>query len=573
VDVVERAKRWLADDSDPATRGELRQLLDRKDIDALHDCFDTKLAFGAAGLCGPLGPGPNRMNRVTVVRATAGLCAWLRQQLPNAAERGVCVGFDARRMSRELATAAAGVIAGAGFQVWMLDDHMPTPVLGFSVLQTGAAAGVMITGGHSPPAYSGYKVFWGDGAQIISPHDEGISREMARIDSTANVPRWTRHEATAHGRMQALNDLVERYREQVGALVGPPSEARRLPIAYTALHGVGDRLVRTILGAGGFSGLKSLVSQAEPDGRFPTVELPNPAEPAAMVHVLALAKSMGAELVLANDPDAGCLAVAAISDEGYEVLSGNDVGCMLADDLLEKTETEAKRLVISSIVSSPLLGKLAEAHGARWEQTLVGHNWINHRAIELEAEGYRYIIGYEEARGYGATTFVRDKDGISAALLVADLAARCKARERTLLDQREAMWRRHGLYLSGKISTAFGGRDANEKIAAVMSRYRDDPPSQIADLQVEAWLDVKKGIRTSQDKSEAPIELPESDLLVFELEGGHRAILRPSEIEPKLDYYVDVRMDIAAEEEVEPARQRGNALVDRIIDAMREESR
>jgi phosphomannomutase len=548
----------LADGSDPATRRELRQLLDRNDIDALHDCFDTTLAFGAAGLRGLLGPGPNRMNRVTVVRATAGLCAWLRQQLPNAEERGVCVGFDGRRMSRELATDAAGVIAGAGFQVWMLDDQMPTPVLGFSVLQTGAAAGVVITGGHSPPAYSGYKVFWGNGAQIISPHVEGIAQEIAQIDSTANVPRWTRHEATAHGRMQALNDLVERYREQVGALVGPPSAARRLPIAYTALHGVGDRLVRTILGAAGFS--------------FPTVEVTNPAEPTAMVHVLSLAKKIGAELVLANDPDAGCLAVAAVSEEGYEVLSGNDVGCMLADDLLEKTETEPERLVVSSIVSSPLLGKIAEAHGARWEQTLVGHNWINHRAIELEVEGYRYIIGYEEALSYAATTFVRDKDGISAALLVADLAARCKARGRTLLDQREAMWRRHGLYLSGKTSKAFGGRDANEKIAAVMSRYRDDPPSQIADLQVEAWLDVKKGLRTLQDKSEAPLELPESDLLVFELEGGHRAMLRQSETEPKLAYYVDVCIEIASEEEVEPARQRGNALIDRIIDALREHS-
>lgn len=569
MDVVERAERWLADDPDPATRRELKQLLDRNDLDALHDRFDTSLAFGTASFRGLLGPGPNRMNRVTVIRATAGLCAWLRQQLPNAAERGICVGFDGRRMSREFATDAAGVIAGAGFQVWMLDDEMPTPVLGFSVLQTAAAAGVMITAGHSPAAYNGYKVFWGNGAQIISPHDEGIAQEIARINNASNVPRWTRHEAIAQGRMQALNDLVERYRERVGALVGPPSEARRLPIAYTALHGVGDGLVRTILGAAGFSGLKSLASQAEPDGRFPTVDFPNPEEAAAMVQVLALAKGIGAELVLANDPDAGRLAVAAASDEGYEVLSGNDVGCMLADDLLEKTENQPKRLVISSIVSSPLLGKIAEAHGARWEQTLVGHGWINHRAIEIEAEGYRYIIGYEDALGYGATTFVRDKDGISAALLVADLAARCKARGSTLLDQREAMWRRYGLHLSRQISETFGGGDANEKMAAVMSRYRDDLPWQIADLEVEACLDVKKGVRILPDRSEVPLELPESDLLVFELEGGHRAMLRPSRTEPKLNYYVDVRIEIAAEEEVDAARQRGNALIDEIAAAIR----
>lgn len=569
MDVTERAERWLADDPDPATRRELKQLLDRNDLDALHDCFDTSLAFGTAGFRGPLGPGPNRMNRVTVIRTTAGLCAWLRQQLPNAVERGICVGFDGRRMSREFAADAAGVIAGAGFQVWMLDDEMPTPVLGFSVLQTGAAAGVMITASHSPPAYSGYKVFWGNGAQIIPPHDVGIAQEIAGIDSASNVPRWTRHQAIAQGRMQAVNDLVERYRERVGALVGPPSEARRLPIAYTALHGVGDQLVRTILGGAGFSGLESVASQAQPDGRFPTVDLPDPQEPGAMKQVLALAKKIGAELVLANDPDADRLAVAAASHDGYEVLEGNDVGCMLANDLLEKTKGEPKRLVVSPIVGSPLLGKIAEAHGARWEQTLSGHRWINHRAIEIEAEGYLYIIGYDEALGYGATTFVRDKDGISAALLVADLAARCKARGSTLLDQREAMWRRYGLYLSRQISEVFGGGDAREKMVAVMNRYRDDLPWQIADLEVEACLDVKKGVRILRDKSEAPLELPESDLLVLELEGGHRAMLRPSRTEPELEYCVDVRIEIAAGEDVEAARQRGNALIDKIAAAIR----
>jgi len=536
----------LADDPDPATRRELKQLLDRNDLDALHDRFDSSLAFRSASFRGLLGAGPNRMNRVTVIRATAGLCAWLRQQLPNAAERGICVGFDGRRMSRELATDAAGVIAGAGFQVWMLDDEMPTPVLGFSVLETGAAAGVMITAGDSPSAYNGYKVFWGNGSQIISVHDEGIAQAIARISSASSVPRPTRHEAIAQGRMQALTDLVERYRERVSALVGPPSEARRLSIAYTALHGVGDRLVRTILGAAGFSGLKSLASQAEPDGRFPTVDFPNPEDPAAMVQVLALAKRINAELVLANDPDAGRLAVAVVSDGGYEVLSGDDLGGMLADDLLERTESQSKRLLISSIVSSPLLGKIAKAHGARWEQTLVGHSWINHRAIEIEAEGYSYILGYDDALGYGATTFVRDKDGISAALLVADLAARCKARGSTLLDEREAMWRRYGLYVSRRISRAFEGGDADEKMAAAMTRYRDNPPWPIANLN-----------------------LPETDLLVFEPEGGDRVILRATATAATLEYYLHVRIEIAAEENAESARQRGNARIDEIAEAVR----
>ncbi len=442
MDPVERAEQWLADDPDPVTRRELKQLLDRGDRDRIDDCFDASLTFEDASLRGRMGPGPNRMNRVTVIRATAGLCRWLRQQMPSAAERGVCVGFDARKMSGELATDAAGVIAGAGFQVWMLDDMMPAPVLAFSVLETGAAAGVMITGGESAASWNGYRVFGSNGARITSADEEAITREIAEIGSAGNVPRWTRHQAIAQGRMQALNDLVERYRERVVSLVGPASEARRLPIAYSALHGVGDRLVRAVLGATGFTGLKSVTSQADPDGRFPTVETPNPREPEALEKVFALATKISAELVLVNDPDAGRLGVAAPSRDGYELLSRDDVGCMLAEDLLERDDGSSKRMVLSTTSGSPLLGKIAEAHGARCEQTEPGQGAIQRRALELEAEGYRYVIGFDDG-GYAATTFVRDQDGVSAALLVADLAARCKARGKTLFDQREAMRRRY----------------------------------------------------------------------------------------------------------------------------------
>ena len=565
MNVFEKAERWLADDPDPATRKELKKLLEARDEDTLRDCFDSSLQFGTAGLRGLVGPGPNRMNRATVIRTTAALCAWLRRQVDNAPERGVCVGFDARHMSREFAEDTAAVIAGAGFQVWMLDDVMPTPVLGFSVLETGAAAGVMITASHNPPAYNGYKVFWGNGAQIVPPHDDGIAREIDRIESVRRVPMCRRHEAIAQGRQQAINDLVERYRERVLALVGPPSEARRLPIAYTALHGVGDRLVRTILGAAGFSGLKSVASQAKPDGRFPTVSFPNPEEPGAMDQVLALATKIDAELVLANDPDADRLAVATRAEHGgYEVLSGNDIGCLLADDLLDQSDDEPRRVVLSSIVSSPMLGAIAEAHGAHWEQVLTGHKWINHRAIELEQEGYRYVFGYEEALGYGATTFVRDKDGISAALLMADLAARCRSRGSSLLAQREAMWRRYGLYMSRQISEVFEGRDPGTQMSEVMRRHREELPSNIAGLDVTACLDVERGIRILPDGTEVALGLPRSDLLVFELEGGHRAMLRPSGTEPKLKYYVDVRIAIDPGESVATARERGQSLLDSI---------
>ena len=443
MDVIERAERWMADDPDPATRREVRQLLDRNDLVTLHDCFDTSVALCGSKLVGRLGPGPNRFNQVTVIRVVAALCAWLRRSLPNATERGICVGFDARKTSRELADTAAGVIAAAGFQVWIVDGAMPTPVLGFSVLQTGAAAGVMISGGDSPATYNGLKLFSGDGAPIARAEQEDIVEELDRIENATRVPRWTRHEAITHGRMQALTDLVTRYREQVRGLIGPSFEARRFPIAYTALHGVGDRFVRTILGSAGFSGLKSVGSQAEPNGGFPTVESPDPQSPEAMRQVVALARRIGAELALANDPDGGRLAVAMLADNDYELLPGADVASLLADDLLTRTEATQKRVIVSSGVESPLLTKTVEAHGARWERVDDEDGSIYRRAIELEREGYQFILGFDDSLGYGPTTFVRDRDGISAALLVADLAARCRARGLTLIDQREALRRRH----------------------------------------------------------------------------------------------------------------------------------
>ena len=443
MDVIERAERWMADDPDPATRREVRQLLDRNDLVALHDCFDTSVTLCGSNLLARLGAGPNRFNQVTVTRVVAALCAWLRNSVPNAAERGICVGFDARKMSRELADTAAGVIAGAGFQVWMVDGAMPTPVLGFSVVQTGAAAGVMISGGVSAAACNGLKLFSGDGAPIARADQQSIAEELDRIESATRVPRWTRHEAITQGRMQAVTDLITRYREQVRGLVGPSFEARRFPIAYTALHGVGDRLVRTILGSAGFSGLKSVGSQAELNGAFPTVELPDPQRPETMHQVLALARRIGAEVALANDPDGARLAVATLADQDYQILAGADVACLLADDLLTRTKATEKGLVVSSRVDSPLLERIVEAHQARWERLDDEDGSIYRRAIEIQREGYQFILGFDDSLGYGSTTFVRDRDGISAALLVADLAARCKARGQTLIDRHEALRRRY----------------------------------------------------------------------------------------------------------------------------------
>ncbi|HJL37473.1 MAG TPA: hypothetical protein RMG95_17410, partial [Polyangiaceae bacterium LLY-WYZ-15_(1-7)] len=462
---------WIAEDPDPTTREELQALLDAGDAAELADRFRGPLRFGTAGLRGLLGGGPNRMNRVVVLRATAGLCAYLKAHVTNAAERGVCIGFDGRRMSRQLATDVAEVVTGMGLKARVYDTLTPTPLVAFSVLDQGAAAGVVVTASHNPPDYNGYKVYWGNGAQIVPPHDAGIAAAIDAVGPVAEIPRMPRAEAEAAGRIVALGEADERaYLAGVKGLALHPETPRELRIAYTAMHGVGGRFVHQALADQGFSRVFGVPEQAEPDGAFPTVAFPNPEEDGAMDLVLALAEKEGADLVLANDPDADRLAVSIRHGGAYVALSGNEIGCLLAHYLLEEGPQGPNRLVVESVVSSPMLLAIGAAHGARGEQTLTGHKWIQNRGLELEArEGLCFVFGYEEALGYAVGALVRDKDGISAAVLMADLAAWCASEGRTVIDELERAWRRYGMYLSEQVSVVLPGADGAAKIASLGS--------------------------------------------------------------------------------------------------------
>ena len=423
--------------------------------------------FGTAGLRGLLGAGPNRMNRKVVLRATAGLCAYLLQTTPGVAERGVCIGYDGRRLSRQFAEDAAAVVCGMGIAAHAFQHVVPTPVLAFACLDRNAAAGIMVTASHNPPDYNGYKVYWGNGAQIIPPHDEGIAAAIAKVGSTDTIARADLKEAAAEGRYRVVGeDLERRYLDGVRALPVHPGLPRDLSIAYTALHGVGATLATEALAEAGFQAVYSVPEQAEPDGRFPTVAFPNPEEKGAMDMVLALAKAKSADLVLANDPDADRLAV-AVRDAGgaYVQLTGNEVGCLLGHYLLDQGPAGDGRLVVNTIVSSPMLGAVARAHDAQWEQTLTGFKWIANRAMERESEGARFVFGYEEALGYTVGTLVRDKDGIGTAVVMADMAAWCRSRGKTLLDELEDAWRRYGMYLSRQVSKVLPGSEGAEQIA------------------------------------------------------------------------------------------------------------
>ncbi len=512
----ERAAEWLDQDPDPSTRAELQAILD--DPSELSARFGAKLEFGTAGLRGELGAGPNRMNRVTVMRAAAGLAAVLSRG------SSVVIGYDARHKSDVFAEDSAAVLAGAGLHVRLLPRPLPTPVLAYAVRHFGASAGVMVTASHNPPRDNGYKVYWADGAQIIPPLDTEIS---VAIDAVGRV------DALPRGTWEILDDgIVEAYLRSLARL--PLGTARDVSAAYTPLHGVGGEVMSRALAEAGFPAFSVVPEQAAPDPDFPTVAFPNPEEPGAMD--LALALGAGHDLVIANDPDADRCAVAA----GGRLLTGDEVGGLLASYVLDQT-SGTDRLVATTIVSSSLLSRIAADHGVRYAESLTGFKWI----MKAGSDRDRLVFGYEEALGYcvggDEGVPVRDKDGIGAALTVCALAASSKASGRTLLDLLDDQARRYGLHATAQLSARV---DDLSIIAGAMSRLRKSPPSELAGREVIRVDDLADGTGG----------LPPADVLRLSLSGDGRVIVRPSGTEPKLKCYLEVVVPVTGT--VEEAREK-----------------
>ncbi|MFT3768386.1 MAG: phospho-sugar mutase [Minicystis sp.] len=565
--LFERAERWLAHDPDPATRAELSALLERArsgaaDANAdLADRFLGALEFGTAGLRGLLGAGESRMNRAVVLRTSLGLGQYLlAQDAEGARKRGVVIGYDGRRLGPELAEDTACVLAALGIPAKITPRPCSTPLLAFTVKDLDAAAGVMVTASHNPPAYNGYKVYWGNGAQIIPPHDKGIAARIAEAPAADEVPRLALAEAEKQGLVSRFGDDVERrYLDAVRALSVRSDGDRSITIVYTPLHGTGNRLTRMALAEAGFTDVTTVPEQAEPDGTFPTVEFPNPEEKGALDLAFALARAKDAPLVIANDPDVDRLAVAVRDPAGnYVQLTGNQVGALLGHYVLtEGAKASGDRLVLASLVSSPMLGVMARRLGVRYEETLTGFKWIANRAMEIEKEtGTRFVFGFEEALGYTIGPVVRDKDGISAAVIIAELAAVRWAEKKTLLDELEALARKYGLFVSGQKSLTMPGADGLAQIAAIMARLRAAPPKRVGDLEVLAVGDYQAQERTAKDGTVTKIALPKSNVLTFDLEGGSRIIARPSGTEPKIKFYFDLCEPMTAGEPVAAAQAR-----------------
>ncbi|GAA3539676.1 phospho-sugar mutase [Amycolatopsis ultiminotia] len=499
-------ERWIANDPDPASRDELTSILARAvdqapgAADEVADRMAGPLEFGTAGLRGPVRAGPNGMNVAVVTRTTAGVAAWLTAH--GHAGRVVVIGRDARHGSEAFATASAEVLSAAGFAVKVLPGPLPTPLLAYSVLHYRAAAGIQITASHNPPADNGYKLYDATGGQIVPPSDGEIEQAIRAAPAAADVPRA--------GGVEVV-DPSEAYLAEVASL--PRGTARELRIAATALHGVGAETLRAALAGAGFTDVHLVAAQAEPDADFPTVSFPNPEEPGAADLLLALASEVDADLAVALDPDADRCALGVPAPEGtWRMLRGDETGVLLGSHLLSTTD-DPDPLVATTIVSAALLGELAKETGARYAETLTGFKW-------LVRAGEGLLFAYEEALGLCVNPgFVRDKDGIAAAVAAADLAATLKAHGRGPSDVLDDIARRHGVYLTDQVSLRVTDLAVRGRL---MSALRAGPPATLGGVPV-----------TLEDL------LPGADVLRLHGEGV-RVVIRPSGTEPKLKTYLQV---------------------------------
>ncbi|MFD8258463.1 phospho-sugar mutase [Streptomyces griseoluteus] len=527
-EVIARAQAWLAEDPDPETREELAKLIEAGDTAELTARFSGTLQFGTAGLRGELGAGPMRMNRAVVIRAAAGLAAYLKAK----GETGglVVIGYDARHKSADFARDTAAVITGAGLRAAVLPRPLPTPVLAFAVRHLGAVAGVEVTASHNPPRDNGYKVYLGDGSQIVPPADAEIAAEIDAVRALADVPR-------PEAGWEVLGDeVLDAYLARTDAVLAEGS-ARGARTVYTAMHGVGKDVLLAAFARAGFPEPVLVAEQAEPDPDFPTVAFPNPEEPGAMDLAFERATVTEPDLVIANDPDADRCAVAVRDGGDWRMLRGDEVGALLAAHLVGRGVTGT---FAESIVSSSLLGRIAEKAGLGYEETLTGFKWI------ARVEGLRY--GYEEALGYCVDPEgVRDKDGITAALLITELASELKESGRTLLDLLDDLALEHGLHATDQLSVRVQDLSV---IADAMRRLRERPPTALAGLTVTSAEDLTRGTAS----------LPPTDGLRYALDGA-RVIVRPSGTEPKLKCYLEVVVPVADRSTLPAARARATELL------------
>ncbi|MEZ8213219.1 phospho-sugar mutase [Vibrio sp. 1F148] len=571
---MQDAMNWLARDPDPRTREELQYLIDEGMHDELEDRFIQRLEFGTAGLRGKVGCGPNRMNRLVIQETATGLGHYLIEHVENASMRGVVVGYDGRLDSKQFAIDTASVLTALGIKVYLTSNVAATPIVAFGIEHFNAAAAVVVTASHNPPEYNGFKVYWENGAQIIPPHDAGIAAEID-IASTKAIPLMSLSDAETQGKLVWLTEgYYQTYRAAINQSphVSKEIESANTTITYTAMHGVGAQMAEDLLHNSGFHKVFSVAEQREPDGHFPTVNFPNPEEKGAMDLVVNLAKSVDADIACANDPDADRFAVAVRTDDkvrtedaSYKMLTGDQVGVLFAHYLLSKPHTK-NQLVGNSIVSSTLLEKVANSHGATYFQTLTGFKCLANIGMQLEDEKNEFLFAYEEALGYTIGTQVRDKDGLSAIVVFAQLVEELKSQGRTVWDLLAQISFEHGVHTNAQRSIAL-----DPDSPSIGSKLRSAQPKVINGVAISVIEDLQSSLRFIVGGATEAINLPASDVLIYHLEDGSRIIVRPSGTEPKVKVYYETVTKFEGTETYDDTRKRGEEYMDKLIEQHQKE--
>ena len=554
--VMENYEQWLKDFAgDAETVAELEGI--RGDEKEIEDRFYTELSFGTAGMRGVLGAGMNRMNKYNVRRATKGLAGYLKED-PENAKRGVVIGYDSRNFSAEFAKDTALTLCAEGVPAFLFDALRPVPLLSYAVRHLNAAAGIVITASHNPPQYNGYKVYGDDGAQVGPEAAEGITK-VIRATKYTDCVLMDEKEALEKGLLKIIGDreVDNDYMAEEKALVVQPEMLERvgkkLSIVYTPLHGSGNVPVRRVLKELGIEKLAVVTEQEKPDGNFSTLTCaPNPENPEAFTLAFQVAEKAGATVIFATDPDCDRLGVAVKDGRGeWHLLTGNQIGCVLLHYILstkKRMGTLPKNAAAcKSIVSTSLANRICESYGVKMFEVLTGFKFIGEKIQQFQETGdYVFQFGFEESYGFLSSTFVRDKDGVNASLLVTEVAAACEEEGITLYDRMEAIFREYGYYVEKVVSTTLPGKDGLTKMKEIMAGLRENPPAEIGGMKVTAVRDYLKGVRTAGGETE-PTGLPASDVLYFELEGGCWVCVRPSGTEPKIKLYVNTNAKDRAE--------------------------
>ncbi len=543
----EQYRRWLAFEGlDAESRTEL-EALDEAEI---RERFYAPLAFGTAGLRGIMGAGIQRMNRYTVNQTTQGLADVL-QTIEGAAEKGVAISYDCRINSETFARSAASILAANGIQVYLFEGMRPTPELSFAIRSLGCAAGINITASHNPKEYNGYKVYWSDGAQIGDEIAGQVSEAIQKCDIFTGVRTMDYDAALQAGRIRLLGQETDEgfLNAALSCRLNPNSAQNEdLQIVYTPFHGTGYRLVPEIFKRIGLKHVHCVPEQMQPDGNFSTVKSPNPEEIEGFRLAIELAKKTGSDLIIGTDPDADRVGLIVRRGDGeYVPLSGNQVGILLADYIIRTRRAAGtlpeKGMIVSTVVTSLMAQRICEANDVRYAESFTGFRFIAGRRAQMEDQGYEYLLGFEESYGYMVGDHCRDKDAVTASMLIAEMAADYAKQGMTLYDAMEHLYTVYGAYAERTMNLQFPGVDGLESMRRLMSRLRAETPKTIGGTAVVAARDYQSGLRKLADGQTETMALSGSNVLYFELADGCVMIIRPSGTEPKIKLYILTRAD------------------------------